>query len=139
MKKSWQQVVLLLLLLIFSFGLFSFVNTSYAANGNVTGQMINAIGGVSLPSGGKDKTSIENNTTAIIGRAISAFLSLFGIIFLILTVYGGYKWMIASGREEEVKSAKDIIRAAVIGLVIVLMSYAITFFVVTSIQSATIK
>ena len=60
---------------------------------------------------------------------ISALLSLLGIIFLGLMIYAGYNWMTASGDEEKIKKSKDTIIRAVIGLVIVLSAYAITYFV----------
>lgn len=60
---------------------------------------------------------------------ISALLSLLGIIFLGLIIYAGYNWMTASGDEEKIKKSKDTIMRAVIGLVIVLSAYAITYFV----------
>ena len=69
-------------------------------------------------------------------KVINAFLSIFGTIFLILMILGGYKWMMASGREEEVKKAKDTIRAAIIGLIIVVSAYAISYFVALSLQTA---
>jgi len=68
--------------------------------------------------------------TVIVGGIIKTALSLLGVIFLILTIYGGYKWMIARGESKEVETAKDIITRAVIGLIIVLAAYAITYFVV---------
>lgn len=67
--------------------------------------------------------------TQIISTVIQVFLSLLGIIFVILLVYGGYLWMNARGNEEQVKKAKDTIRMAIIGLVIVTSAYAITYFV----------
>ena len=73
----------------------------------------------------------------IVGRIIQAFLSIFGVLFLALMIFGGYKWMIAQGREEEVKKGKDIIRSAIIGLGIVLLSYAISLFVIARFYAAT--
>jgi len=44
-------------------------------------------------------------------------------------IYGGFIWMIARGNEGEVTKAKDLIQAAIIGLVVVLAAYAITQFI----------
>jgi hypothetical protein len=41
----------------------------------------------------------------------------------------GYKWMTAGGNEEKVKEAKSQIQHAIIGLAIIIMAYAITYFV----------
>jgi hypothetical protein len=105
----------------------------YAAQ-NIVGQMTNSIKGFDLVNGGDNP---EQKTEIIVGRVIGAFLSVFGIIFLGLMIYGGYKWMMASGREEEISTAKSTIRSAIIGLIIVLSAYAITFFVTSSLQGAT--
>ena len=71
----------------------------------------------------------ETSVASMAGTVVSAFLSLLGVIFLILMLYGGYNWMIAHGDDQKVSKAKDTIRAAIIGLVIVISAYAIYFFV----------
>lgn len=75
-------------------------------------------------------SSEGNNTVgSIIATVIEAFLTLLGIIFLILMLIGGYKWMTAGGNEDQIKEAKSYIKNAVIGLAIIIMAYAITYFV----------
>lgn len=75
--------------------------------------------------GGYRATTIEDT----IGEIIKMFLTLVGMIFLILMVYGGYTWMIASGDEGKVDKAKETITRAIIGLGITLAAYSITYFV----------
>lgn len=84
------------------------------------------------PDIGQAKTLEE-----VIGGIISAALALVGVIFLALTVYGGYLWMLARENEEQAKKAMQIIKMAVIGLAVVLGAYAITFFVVARLTRAT--
>ncbi len=67
--------------------------------------------------------------STVLGTAVNAFLSLLGVIFIGLMVYGGYMWMTARGEEEKAVKAKDIIREAIIGLIIVIGAYAIWAFV----------
>ena len=100
----------------------------------ITEQMGTALQEIALPKGGTD---VEATTQQVVGGIINAFLSIFGIIFLSLMIYGGYKWLVASGREEEIKKAKDTIRSAIIGLIIVMAAYAISYFVASALQSAT--
>jgi len=76
-------------------------------------------------------TQLEGNLETSVGTVISGALALVGTIFLILTVYAGILWMLAQGNEEKVNKAKDIITAAIIGLVITMAAYAITSFVTT--------
>lgn len=71
-----------------------------------------------------------------IGKIIGAFLTLMGAIFLILIIYGGFKWMTAGGDSENIKKAQQIIRNAVIGLAIVLLANVITHFVLIGIIGA---
>ena len=63
-----------------------------------------------------------------IGKFIGAGLAFLGVIFLILIIYGGFSWMTARGNEQEVTKAQGLIQQAVIGLIIVLMAYAVTAF-----------
>ena len=72
-----------------------------------------------------DATTISE----IIGTAVSAFLALLGMIFLVLMLYAGYHWMTARGEEEKVEKAKDTITRAIIGLIIVVGAYAIWAFI----------
>lgn len=60
---------------------------------------------------------------------IQGFFAILGILFLVLALYGGYLWMTARGAEDQVKKAKDVLEQAVIGLVIIVLAYAITRFV----------
>jgi len=70
---------------------------------------------------------------SIVPVIIKTVLSLLGVIFMILMVYGGSIWMTAGGKEDRVKKAKDLIQAAIIGLVIVVSAYAISIFVISKI------
>lgn len=74
----------------------------------------------------------------IISRIVQVALALVGIIFLILMIYGGYMWMTAHGNEEQVTKAKSLITAAIIGLIIVVSAYAITYFVVEAFGTKTL-
>jgi len=56
-------------------------------------------------------------------------LSFIGVLFLILMIYGGYTWMTAVGNEQQVTKARTIIVAALIGVLVTVAAYAITYFV----------
>lgn len=64
----------------------------------------------------------------MINIVVSAVLAILAIVFFILIVYSGMQWMTSRGNDEKVAAAKSTIEAAVIGLVIVLVSYGITTF-----------
>lgn len=67
--------------------------------------------------------------SALIGRVVGYALSFLGVAFFVLIIYAGYLWMFSMGNEQTVTKAKEIIIAAVIGLIIVLMAYAITSYI----------
>jgi len=56
-------------------------------------------------------------------------LGLLSLVAVIMIIIGGVNWMTAGGNEEKVEKAKKIISAAVIGLIIVLLAWAIIIFV----------
>lgn len=78
-----------------------------------------------------------NSLLEIIGNIISIFLGLLGVIFLVLVIYAGFLWMTSQGNEEKVKTAKNILKNATIGLVITLAAYGIVSFILGLILSAT--
>lgn len=72
----------------------------------------------------KDKT-----VQTVIGSVIGTALSMISVLFFALMLYAGIKWMLARGDSDEARKALDTIIAAIIGMLIVLGSYAITNFV----------
>jgi TrbC/VIRB2 family. len=87
-----------------------------------------------VTNGGYSTSPIET----VISRVITGFLGLLGIIFLILMLYGGYMWLIARGNEDKVSTAKDTIKNSIIGLIIVVASYAISHYVLIAVFKNTI-
>ncbi len=68
---------------------------------------------------------------------IRSGLGILGILTTIIMMYAGFKWMTAGGNEDDVATAKKMITAAVIGLVIIMSAYAITTFVISSLYKST--
>lgn len=75
-------------------------------------------------------SKMEKPLEEVIGGYIKTALTLVGVLFTALTFYGGYIWFIARDDEEEAKRAKGIISMALIGLIIVLGAYAVTYFII---------
>jgi len=111
--------VILFLLIFFSFG----VNIA-----NATREQTSAF----VTSSGISQGTTDS-ISDIVAAVIRALLSLLGIIFIILMIYGGFMWMTASGDDEQVKKALSVIKNAIIGLIIVVGAYAITYFVFTGV------
>jgi len=64
---------------------------------------------------------------------VKSLFGVLGLTFFVLIIYAGIKWMTARGDEEVITKARDTIFAAVIGLSVILASYAITNFITTRI------
>jgi len=52
-------------------------------------------------------------------------------------MYGGFLWMTAAGNEQQIEKAKKILTSSVVGLVIVILAYALSLFIINVIISAT--
>lgn len=65
----------------------------------------------------------------LIQNIINIVLSLLGIIFIAFIIYGGWAWFSARGNEQKLDRGKDTITQAIIGLLVVLGAYAISYFV----------
>lgn len=88
-----------------------------------------------LPAAAQVNTELENialgneDLTRTIEILINAFLGVLALIAVVLIMYGGFVWMTARGNEEEILKAKNILKSAVIGLVIILASWAIVLWI----------
>ncbi len=90
------------------------------------------------PGGAGYQTSGVTGPEPLISTIIQVALSFLGVIFLVLMIYGGYLWMTARGNEEQVTKAKNLITAAIIGLVIVISAYAISWLVISKLGGETL-
>jgi len=121
--KSWLNILFLTLILIIP-GLVFAVTTLNNNASPIT--RLNAAAQVNGPyTGNADQFTLAQ----ILGLVISVALSILGIIFIFIVILAGYKWMTAQGNEAEVTKAKDSMTRAVIGLIVILSSYAIWSFV----------
>lgn len=64
---------------------------------------------------------------------INIALGLVGILASIYILYSGFRWMKAGGNDQEIKAAKDGLKNAIIGLVIIFLAYAVVNYVITAV------
>lgn len=88
------------------------------------------------------QTGINNSMTnsdprTVVGRIITIALGFLGVIAVVIIILAGFKWMTAGGNEDKVSEAKKLMGAGVIGLVIILMAWAIAGFIFNSLNTAT--
>jgi len=74
-------------------------------------------------------TTTPKDIREIVVQIIQVILGLLGIVFVVLMVIAGWTWMMSQGNEEKITKAKQTIFTAAIGLLIVLASFAITWYI----------
>ena len=80
--------------------------------------------------GGYDTTkSGEEALVGTIHRVVDIFLSMLGVMFVGIMIYAGLRWMTARGKEEFIEKAKVAMESAILGLIIVIVSYGLSTFI----------
>jgi len=75
-----------------------------------------------------------NSLPELINNVIKGLLGIVGAVSLLMVVIGGIQWMTSGGNSERVKRGKDTLVWAILGLVVVFLSYAIINFVFQSLE-----
>lgn len=78
----------------------------------------------------------QKDPREIVANIIKILLGFLGTIAVVLIIYAGFLWMTAGGKPDNIKKAKDIMSAAIVGLVIILISYGITVFITNALSKA---
>ncbi len=84
------------------------------------------------------KTGLGNvDAATTVGSVINVALSFLAVIGLVLCLYAGFLWMTAAGNDDQITKAKDILKATVIGLVLIFLAEAINLTVIYWLNDAT--
>lgn len=118
--KQWKKILFTSIFLSFVF----VTHTIVLADSYGIDDTVRATGGA-LPTSIGGASSVPQ----FVGVIIRAVLAALGIVFFFLVFYAGILWMTARGNQAAVDKSKGMIEAAVVGLVIVSASYAITRFI----------
>ena len=127
MKINKKQILGVLVLGLMFLGLLAVSKVQAQTSG---GAWNNQVGMNEIGAEYGEDAQAPTNLITIIVRIINYSLGILGVLFLGLLVMSGYQWMTAGGNEEQVSKAQSRMKNAIIGLVIVLMSWAITYFVI---------
>ena len=73
----------------------------------------------------------------VIARVIQIALGFLGIIAVLLIIYAGFLYMTSEGRADQTDQAKQILKNATIGLVIILASFGIASWIMSLLLSST--
>ena len=88
---------------------------------------------IKMTGGAAGYDTTKDSVLPIVANIVNIVYGLIGVIFFILIIYGGILWMTAGGKDEQVKKAQNIIQRSAIGLFIVVLAYAITYFILKQI------
>jgi len=80
----------------------------------------------------------DQKPSYVAAQVVSTLLTYMGVLFIILIIYSGVLTMLAAGNEEKIEKSNKIRRSAVIGLLIVIAAYSITWFVTRMLISSTV-
>ena len=72
----------------------------------------------------------------IVAQVVQLSLGLVGSVFLVLFALSSYWYITARGREDRVEKATGTIKRSIIGLIIIIAAYSITYFVTQKVQEA---
>lgn len=113
-KKILSLMILLVLVTL------SFISIPYAEATNVINSSANEY---------VDGDYQISHLLGIVTTVVALILSLTGTAVLVAFVYGGFLFLVSAGSSERIGLAKNVIKGAVIGMVIVFLSFTIITFV----------
>ena len=91
------------------------------------------------PGGGQSASDIglgTANLRTVVVQLVRSVIGFLGIIAVIVIIWGGFKWMTAGGDSGKVDAAKKLIIQGIVGLVIILLAFAIAEFVISTLIQA---
>jgi hypothetical protein len=92
--------------------------------------------GLNAAAAGYGQQPTTDQLPTIIGRLIGVAIGFLGVVLLLYLLWGGFIWMTAGGDEKKVGKARDMIKNAIIGLVIIVAAYSIASYVVVQLSGA---
>jgi hypothetical protein len=110
MKKitSFKVAQFLALVLVFAFALAPLASAQFRTPNS---------GGTGLPN--------ETSFTEFMLRIINIALAVAGLIAVLFLIIGGFRYITSAGNEETAENAKKIIINAIIGVVVIILSFVI--------------
>ena len=140
MKKLKYTLLLFLFSLVFGLGLAQVQAQAQSQVQNPTagGRFMDGLNKTAKGIGYSQTGERFSNLSIIdtVALAIRFILAIVAIAFMGLLVWGGFTWMKSVGNEQQVTRAKNIVRDALTGLIVVLGAYAITEIVERLIEVA---
>ena len=80
-----------------------------------------------------EKTEGEKSLMSNVNMLINVFASVMGFLAVGMIIYGGFTLLTAQGDPARIKRGKDVVLYSVIGLILVMLAYAIINFVMNNV------
>ena len=127
LKKNLFLAILLALLPLL---LFVAAPALVHAQAQVVQQGLGGVGSQIGASGGTGLFSPTDSLVTIIGKIIKILLGVAGAIAVLFVVIGGFLYMTSAGNEEQAQKGRKDITNALIGIIIIILSYIIVSVIV---------
>ncbi|NQT49808.1 Ig-like domain-containing protein [Candidatus Kuenenbacteria bacterium] len=124
-NQKFKIISLIAILVLLGFGLF-FVGTAFAQELDLGVDVVGETTGLS----GKQDLRVT------IGKIIRIILGFLGVIAIGVVLYGGFLYMTSAGQEEKAATARKVLVNGFIGLVIILLAFSITSYIISKFTSA---
>ena len=79
-----------------------------------------------------EKTEGEKSLMSNVSMLINVFASGMGFLAIGMIIYGGFMLLTAQGDPAKIKRGKDVVTYSIIGVILVVLAYAIVNFVMNS-------
>ena len=79
-----------------------------------------------------EKTDGDKSLMSNVSMLINVFASVMGFLAVGMIVYGGFMLLTAQGDPAKIKRGKDVVTYSIIGVILVMLAYAIVNFVMNS-------
>jgi hypothetical protein len=89
------------------------------------GWEVKTVFGITIKGGGTDQAPLSD----LIGNILNILYVLAGSSAILMVIIGGYRYMSSTGDPKGIQEAKETIKSALIGLMLVLLAYLIAQFI----------
>lgn len=90
------------------------------------------IGDEDNPAGVSEATGGATDVRALALTVVNYFLGFLGLVAVIMVIYGGVTYVTSAGNDEAIGNAKKIIMYALIGIIVILLSFVVVNAVLKS-------
>lgn len=79
-----------------------------------------------------EKTEGDKSLMSNVSMLINVFASVMGFLAVGMIIYGGFMLLTAQGDPAKIKRGKDVVTYSIVGVILVMLAYAIVNFVMNS-------